>query len=70
MKVPRAELGPTKILLLLNIRFVRNGKNVSHDDPALELSDCIAIMFEMQKKEEKNDTVYQHHKASGDQQPS
>jgi hypothetical protein len=49
---------------------VRNGKNVSHDDPALELSDCIAIMFEMQKKEEKNDTVYQHHKASGDQQPS
>jgi hypothetical protein len=70
LKVPRAELGRTKILLLLNIRFVRNGKNVSHDNPALELSDSIAIWFEMQKKEEKNDTVYQHHKASGDQQPS
>ena len=69
LKVPRAELGRTKILLLLNIRFVRNGKNVSHDNPALELSDCIAIWFEMQKKEEKNDTD-QHHKALGDQQPS
>jgi hypothetical protein len=64
LKVPRAELGRTKILLLRNIRFVRDGRNVSHDDPALELSDCIAITFEMQKKEEKNDTV--HHKASGD----
>ena len=62
MKVPRAEQGRTKLLLLRNIRFVRNGKNVSHDDPALELSDCIAITFEMQKKEEKNNTV--HHKAS------
>ena len=37
---------------------------MSHDDPALEMSDCIAITFEMQKKEEKNDTV--HHKSSGD----
>jgi hypothetical protein len=64
LKVPRAEQGRTKLLLLRNIRFVRDGKNVSHDDPTLELSDCIAITFEMQKKEEKNDTV--HHKASGD----
>ena len=66
LKVPQAELGRTKILLLRNIRFIRNGRNVSHDDPApaLELSDCIAITFEMQKKEEKNVTV--HHKALGD----
>ena len=64
LNVPRAELGRTKILLIRNIRFVRNGRNVSHDDPALEMSDCIAITFEMQKKEEKNDTV--HHKSSGD----
>ena len=58
LNVPRAELGRTKILLIRNIRFVRNGRNVSHDDPALEMSDCIAITFEMQKKEEKNDTVF------------
>lgn len=63
-KVPKAEQGRTKILLIRNIRFVRNGRNVSHDDPALEMSDCIVITFEMQKKEEKNDTV--HHKSSGD----
>jgi hypothetical protein len=64
LEVPRAELGRTKLLLIRNIRFVRNGRNISHDDPALELSDCVAITFEMQKKEEKNDTV--HHKSSGD----
>jgi hypothetical protein len=46
LKVPRAEQGRTKLLLLRNIRFVRNGKNVSHDDPELELSDCIAITEE------------------------
>jgi len=45
LKVPRAEQGQTKLLLLQNIRFVRNGKNVSHNDPELELSD-IAITEE------------------------
>ena len=65
LHVPRAEKGRTKLLQLQNIRFVRNGKLVSHDDPELDLSDGVAITFEMQKKEEKNDTV--HHKASNDE---
>ena len=38
---------------------------MSHDDLELERADCLAITFEMQKKEDKNDTV--HHKATQDQ---
>ena len=38
---------------------------MSHDDSDLEQADCLAITFEMQKKEDKNDTV--HHKATRDQ---
>lgn len=64
-KVPKAEQGRTKILALRNLRFIRDGKVMSHDDPELEQADCLAITFEMQKKEEKNDTV--HHKATRDQ---
>jgi hypothetical protein len=38
---------------------------MSHDDSDLEHADCLAVTFEMQKKEDKNDTV--HHKATRDQ---
>ena len=38
---------------------------MSHDDPELEQADCLAITFEMQKKDDKNDTI--HHKATRDQ---
>jgi hypothetical protein len=65
LKVPKAEEGRTKILLLRNLRFIRDGKVMSHDDPELDLADRLAITFEMQKKEEKNDTV--HHEATRDQ---
>jgi hypothetical protein len=64
VKVPRAEEGRTKLLVLRNIRFIRDGKVINHNDPQLECADCVAITFEMQKKEEKNDTV--HHKRTGD----
>ena len=64
MKVPKAEEGRTKILVLRNIRFIRSGKVISHNDPQLECADCVAITFEMQKTDEKNDPV--HHKATGD----
>jgi len=65
LKVPRAEMGRTKILVLRNLRFIRDGRVMSHDDSDLEQADCLAITFEMQKKEDKNDTV--HHKATRDQ---
>ena len=64
VSVPRAEEGRTKILVLRNFRFIREGKVLSHDSAELECADCVAITFEMQKKEEKNDTI--HHKATGD----
>ena len=65
LKVAKAEEGRTKILALRNLRFIRDGKVMSHDDLELERADCLAITFEMQKKEDKNDTV--HHKATRDQ---
>jgi len=64
LKVTQAEKRRTDILRLRNLRFFKDGKLIEHDDPHLEFLDCIALTFEMQKKDEKNDTVT--HKASGD----
>ena len=55
LKVTKAEEGRTKILALRNLRFIRDGKVMSHDDLELERADCLAITFEMQKKEDKNE---------------
>jgi len=60
LKVPRAEFGRTKLLCLQNLRFIQDGKLLSHNYPHLELADCITITFEMQKKDDKNDTITQH----------
>jgi hypothetical protein len=57
-KVPRAEEGRTKLLALRNMRFIKEGRVLDHDDPQLEYADFIAVTFEMQKKEDKNDTVH------------
>ena len=65
LKVPKAEEGRTKILVLRNLRFICNGRVMSHDDAELELADRLAITFEMQKKDDKNDTI--HHEATRDQ---
>jgi len=64
VKVPQQEKRRTEILRLRNLRFFNNGRLVHHDDPNLEYSNCINITFEMQKKDEKNDTTTQM--ASGD----
>jgi len=63
LKVTQAEKRRTDILRVRNLRFFRDGKLIEHSDPHLEFSDCISITFEMQKKDEKNDTVTQQ--ASG-----
>ena len=64
LKVPKAEQGRTKILVLRNLRFIQDDKVMSHNDLNLEQADCLAVTFEMQKKEEKNDPG--HHKATRD----
>ena len=58
VKVPKAEEGRMKILVLRNIRFIQDGKVLSHDDSELECADYLAITFKMQKKEENNNTIH------------
>ena len=58
-RVPEAEKMRTKILTLGNFRFFKNNKEVSHYSKNLEDSDFISITFELQKNNEKNDTVTQ-----------
>jgi hypothetical protein len=60
LKVPQAHLRRTDILKIRNIKFFRNGRLLSHDHPELEYADCVSITFEMQKKDEKRDTVTMH----------
>ena len=64
IKVPKAEEGGTKILVLRNIRFIQDGKVLSHNNSDLECADYLAVTFEMQKKKEKNNTV--HTQKTGD----
>jgi hypothetical protein len=64
LKVPQAEKRRTDILKLRNIRFFKGGKLLPHWHPHLERADCVSLTFEMQKKDEKSDTVNQL--ASGD----
>jgi hypothetical protein len=64
LKVTQAEKQWTNILHLRNLWFFKDGKLIEHNNPDLEFSDCISITFEMQKKDNKNDTITQM--ASGD----
>ena len=47
------------ILKIRNLRFFKDGRLMSHDDPNLEYADCVSITFEWQKRDERNDTVTQ-----------
>jgi hypothetical protein len=64
IKVPQQEKRRTEILRLRNLCFFKNSCLVKHNDPSLEYADCLNVTFEMQKKDEKNDTTTQM--ASGD----
>ena len=57
--VSQAEKRRTDILRLRNIRFFKDGISLCHSNPLCELADCVAITFEFQKKDERNDTVTQ-----------
>ncbi len=64
VKVPQQEKQRTEILHLRNLCFFKNGRLVEHNNLSLEYADCLNVTFEMQKKDEKNDTTTQM--ASGD----
>lgn len=59
VKVSQAELRRTDILRLRNVQFRRNGAFIQHNDPELEYADSVSLTFEMQKKDERNETVTQ-----------
>jgi len=54
----------TKLLTVQNIRFFIGNRQLKHDDPLLQSADCVAITFEYQKRDVKNDVITQHR--SGD----
>jgi hypothetical protein len=56
-KVPRSKEKCTKLLRLQNIRFFKNGHQLPSQFIDLESADSVAITFEMQKNDEKFDTV-------------
>ncbi len=57
LKVPQDEKRRTDILKLRNIRFFKDGKQVHAPSPNLRLADSVSLTFEMQKNQEKFDTV-------------
>jgi hypothetical protein len=57
LKVSQAEKRRTAIILLRNIRFLKDKRQLPHDSPFLEFADSVSITFEFQKKDERNDTV-------------
>ncbi len=59
LKVTQAKKRQTDIVHLCNLCFFKDGILIKHNNLHLEFSDCILITFEMQTKEEKNDTVMQ-----------
>jgi hypothetical protein len=54
----------TKRLRLGNLKFIRTNRTLSLDDPLLALADTIAITFEFQKNDQRDETVVMH--CSGD----
>ena len=57
--VPQGKKGRTDILRLRNIRLFKDGRLLCHSNPQCEFSDSVAIIFEFQKKDERNNTVTQ-----------
>lgn len=57
LKVPAAEKKKTNILRLRDIRFSKNGIELFHNNPQLELADSVSLTFTNQKNGIKNDRV-------------
>ena len=50
----------TKILCIKNIRFFTKGKLTAHNFKNLHRADTVAITFEIQKSDERNESVTMH----------
>jgi hypothetical protein len=50
----------TKLLCMRNVRFFLRRGELHHNDPRLSLADTVSILFEYQKRDERNETVTQH----------
>ncbi len=59
LKVALTKKRRTDILRLCNLHLFKDGILIKHNNPHLEFSNCISITFEMQKKDEKNNTAMQ-----------
>ena len=57
LKVPNDEKRCTDILKLRNIRFFKEGQQVHAPSPHLSHADSVSLTFEIQKNQEKHDTV-------------
>lgn len=55
--VPQAERNRTDILRLRNFFFFKDGIELKQDNPQLEFADCVSIIFEWQKRDNKMGTV-------------
>ena len=55
--VPKTEEQQTKLLCLRNIRFFKDGHFISAPSASLELTDSVAITFEIQKNDDKFELV-------------
>ena len=60
LKVQQAEKRRTDILRLRCLRFLKRGRVLNHNHPLLEYCDSVAVTYERQKKDERNDTVTHH----------
>ena len=59
LRVQDAKSKRTKLLCLRNIRLFKNNEELKHSSSHLKQADCIAITFEFQKNQEKNETICQ-----------
>jgi len=50
----------TKLLSLKNIRFFKGRREINHSDEKLPKADSVSIIFELQKRNTKFDTVTHH----------
>ena len=57
LKVAQQEKRRTKILTLKNLRFFKDGTQLHAPSVELSTADCVSLTFEMQKNDEKQDTV-------------
>ena len=59
LSVPDAKNKRTKLLCIRNFRFFKNNREINIKSKNIANADCVAITFEFQKNDERNETVTQ-----------